>query len=201
MKNIIYFSPKNNIPSGGVKVIHRHSELVNDLGFRSEIFYMPGDSKDVSWFKHGAKIKTDGKFSPKSDFVILPESLMYDYWKFFSEHNIPYGIFVQNGYLINKNIQTSKLRECYENSKLIITISDDSSHCICTIFPDLISKIIRVSYSVDENIFFPRAKKNIITYMPRKMSAHSDLLISILSQKIPSNWGIEKIDRMSEEQG
>lgn len=81
MKNIIYFCPSTTTPIGGVKIIHRHSELINKLGGSSEILYAYGNNDPIEWFQHEARIKSDSQLNPKIDFAILRESLMFSPWR------------------------------------------------------------------------------------------------------------------------
>ena len=198
MRNLIYLSPKLNKPIGGIKVIHKHSELINRMGFKSQIYYIYGACQEVNWFEHAADIKNDSYFSSNNDFVIIPESQIFNTWEKFYTAGVPYAIFVQNGYLITKNIDLNKMRDCYEKAHLIIVISSDSARCIFSIFPEFASKVIRVIYSVETSLFRPLIKEKLITYMPRKMASHSELLVSLLRGKIPKDWRIEPIDNMSE---
>ena len=117
---------------------------------------------------------------PNKDTIILPESLIFDYWKYFEKSNIDFHIFVQNAYLIKNNILPDEIYPCYSAAKHIICISEDTINCIQTFFPEFTNKIIRVTYSINQERFKSSPKKNIITYMPRKMAAHSEFVVSIL---------------------
>ncbi|MDE1184457.1 hypothetical protein [Paraburkholderia sp.] len=199
MKNIIYFCPRINRPIGGIKVIHRHSELINTLGGQSEIYYdRPIEADTVDWFPHNAKIRTEYGFDPDSDLVILAESVVFDSWRRLKDAGVEYAIFVQNGYLVTESISQQEARECYAGAKHIICISDDAIRCVFQFFPQHIDKVIRVIYSVDSALFAPGEKENIITYMPRKMKLHSSVLVPLLEERLPENWRVVPIENMSE---
>ena len=201
MKNVIYFCPNVTAPTGGIKVIHRHSELINKIGGNSAVYYHTGlKSNKIDWFVHNASIKTDNVFNPDSDFVILPESMIFGFWKELRNLNIEYGVFIQNGYLVRKGIDEKELEECYANAALLLCISEDAVNCVFQFFPREMHKIVRVTYSVNSNIFKFGKKDKIITYMPRKMIEHSKLLIPALSNRLPQNWRIVAIENMSEAQ-
>lgn len=198
-KNIIYFSPLTNTPTGGVKVIHKHCEIINAIGGQSQVYYHLKYDNKVDWFEHSAPIKEDSVFICENDFVILPESLIYDNWEQLKDLGVDYGIFVQNGYLLHKGISDDKILQCYEAAKFIICISEDSKNCIFTFFPEFANKVIRTTYSIDSNIFKPSdIKEKIITYMPRKMMDHSEILIPFLKRRLPDDWKIKEIDNMTE---
>lgn len=198
MKNIIFFVGFTNSPIGGVKVIYRHSSILNRLG-SSEIYHHLGYTSDINWFNHDAKIKSDTVLSPENDFVILPESQIFHYWKELKELGIPYAIYVQNGYLTAMNINDDELIDAYDSSKFILCISQDTQKVIQCFSPKFSKKIIRLTYSINTDLFKPGIKEKTITYMPRKLKGHSDITISILKKRIPSDWSIIAIDNMSEQ--
>ena len=198
--NIIYFVAKISRPVGGVKVIHRHSELININFTKSQVYYHLGDTNpDLQWFSSEVSIKRDNNFDPANDFVILPESQILGFWKELRAIGVRYGIFVQNGYFTNQNLDLSEEYSIYENAEVILCISQDAIKCISTYFPFFIHKILRVTYSIDEHLFSSALQKEKkITYMPRKMKNHSDIVIPYLSRLIPNDWRIVPIDNMDE---
>jgi hypothetical protein len=201
MKNIVYFCPRMNTPIGGIKVIHKHSELINSIGGKSEIYYCkPYEDDVVDWFPHNVKIREASDVDPDKDIVVFAESIIFDYWKDVSEAGVEYGIFVQNGYLVNSNISHEDAKKCYAGAKFIICISEDAVRCIFNFFPEQAKKVVRAIYSVDSNLFRSAEKENIITFMPRKMIKHSDLLVPMVEDRLPADWRILKIDKMSEHQ-
>jgi hypothetical protein len=200
-KRIIYFSPTAGTQVGGVKVIHRHSEMINNLGGTSEIFHAYGEYPGVRWFEHRAKIKANSQFDPKTDFVMLPESMIFDYWRRLRDLSIEFGIFVQNGYNITKGIDSNDLVNCYKAAKYIVCISEDAIRCVNSFLPGNQQKIIRIISSIDEKIFSASPnKQNIICYMPRKLAIHSDILTTLLSLRLPKHWSLAPIGNMSESQ-
>lgn len=197
MKNLVYFSPGLNRPIGGIKVIHRHSELLNSIGISSEVFYSHGPDHKVDWFDHNCRLKSSPSFS-KNDIAILPESQLFHFWKKLQDISVPYGIFVQNGYLMSPALLPNDLEECYRGAKFILCISEDARRCVEKLFPSLSDKIIRVIYSVDTELFRASRKEKIVTYMPRKMKDHSDIFISFMNLRMPIGWSLQPIDNLNE---
>lgn len=200
MKKIIYGAPRSNTPSGGVKVIYKQSELISQLGLASAVWH-PGEGYyKCTWFENNAEI-ISGELNTKDHFVIIPEIWATGYYEEFKRKGIKYGIYVQNAYYthVNLNIRNKEaIKEAYENSELILSISKDTSNYIQEIFGVESNKIILQRYSVDKKIFRPGIKKRKITYMPRKMEQHSNRVISILQSIIPKYWEIKAIDKMNE---
>ena len=68
---------------------------------------------------------------------------------FFIKKNIPYAIFVQNGYAMNSTSDQDKLINSYRKAKFILSYSKDITQCIKTVFNIDDSKIIKINISVN----------------------------------------------------
>ncbi len=90
------------------------------------------------------------------------------------------------------------LRKSYEGAKLIITTSKYTVNYLRTMFPNINKKIFRVNLSIDDKKFKIKKKSNIITYMPRKLPAHSDLLLFYLKNLLPKDWKILPLINITE---
>jgi len=219
MKNIIFFSNVSKAPSGGIKIINQFSSYINSLnGYKSSIiqleknkFYkwigslkkkISKQEKDFTGWKYSElKTKNNKKLSlnKKKDFVILPEIFAHFAEDFLINDEIPYAIFVQNGYAIFPTNENKKLDLAYKKAKFILSYSKDIDECISLAFPNSKNKILKVVPSVDSRKLNVRSKKiNLITYMPRKLPKHSELVISFLKKKLPSNWKIKSIENLPE---
>ncbi len=113
---------------------------------------------------------------------------------------INYAIFVQNGYIIDSTNNEKNLFLAYKNAKFILSISSDTTNCIQLKFPKLKSKILKVSYSLSLGDINFNKKKNIISYMSRKLPQHSNLVISYLKPHLPKGWQIKNLQNLSEKQ-
>jgi hypothetical protein len=108
---IVYLSPAVNIPIGGIKVIYRHSEMLNEAGMTSSIFHPDDASFSCSWFNHNAIIRSGKRkffrkkhkmyekklFNQKLDFIVIPEVWANQIGAQCIQRKLRYGIFVQNG--------------------------------------------------------------------------------------------------------
>ena len=139
------------------------------------------------------------KFNKNKDVIILPEI-----WAHFAqdlgliEKKLNYGIFVQGFYHMFSTNNFAKLKKSYEKAKIIISDSEYSIKCIKNMFPEFANKIIRVNFSVNEHKFQISKKSNLITYMPRKLSDHANLLIFYLKNLLPKTWKIVPLIDISE---
>ena len=158
-------------------------------------------SHSFAWFDQKIKIKENFNLNKDSDFVILPEIFAHFAEDFLIKRKIPYAIFVQNGYAVFPTNNAKKLNLAYKKAKFILSYSKDIKDCISLAYPSVKNKIFDVKYSIDSNKFNLKTKKNnLITYMPRKLSKHSELIISFLNNSLPKSWKIKAIHNLSEKQ-
>ncbi len=156
-------------------------------------------SPSKNWQADIYEKKQSLNFNKDKDFIILPEI-----WAHFAkdlgliEKKINYGIFVQGFYHMFSTNNFTKLKKSYEKAKIIISDSDYSIKCIKNMFPEFANKIIRVNFSVNEHKFQISKKSNLITYMPRKLPDHANLLIFYLKNLLPKSWKIVPLINISE---
>jgi hypothetical protein len=180
---IVYGSPPTNDPSGGVKVIYRHAELLDSMGVEAYV-WLPGDPDfRCTWFEHRAKTIRTEQLNPTSDILILPEIWATGYVRLLKGMGFRVGIFVQNAYLTHVNLSSENrhgIRDAYAAADLVLSISADTTRYLVEILWVPQSKIVQQCYSVDRRLFRPETKAPVITYMPRKMADHSGRVVSIL---------------------
>ena len=230
--NIIYLNTTEKGPSGGAKIIYRHSDIINNLGIKdikSEVLHIkkskiskfkmsiqkilkiqkiePGwKFSDIcvaknyksKWINNSIRIRNTFDFDKKNDFIILPEIWAHFAEEFLIKKNIKYAIFVQNGYAMNYTSNKKKLISAYRNAEFILSYSKDISQCVRAVFNTNPNKIIKTNISINSGKKFN--KKNVITYMPRKLLNHSNNLLFFLQPNLPKNWIIKSIDQLNQEQ-
>ena len=107
---------------GGVKVIYRQAELANQmlqpLGHSAVVMHPNTWRFRVKWFDTDLPVERrwfhwrwvgkpslsgiDGCFDPQRELVILPELWARKYGDQLARLDVPYAIYVQNGYYISK---------------------------------------------------------------------------------------------------
>ena len=153
----------------------------------------------ASWAKNKILIKKDMHFNPKTDFVILPEIWAHFANDFLIKKKIKYSIFVQGFYHMNSFYDHEKLFESYNKAEFIITTSKETQKCLEFIFPNKKNRIFKVNISFDHKKFkIPNRKKNLITFMPRKLSDHFHILSLFLFKKLPKKWKMESLNNLDE---
>lgn len=153
---------------------------------------------NYKWLDHKIKTRDKLSFDKKKDFIILPEIFAHLAEDLCIRNRINYAIFVQNGYVISSTNNERKLKLAYKKAKFIISYSEDITNCIKLKFPNLKTKIVKISYALDLKNFKMNRKKNLITYMSRKLPQHSYLVINYLKPHLPKNWSIKDLNNLSE---
>ncbi len=200
-KSIVFLCPATNIPTGGVKVIYNQASIINELKgqLAASVLHPLNPDFSCTWFASGVTIKNDLLFDLQHDFVLIPEFWAVPHARLLHKLGVRYGIYVQNGYSIGFN-NGEELEAAYQNSALILGISDDTVECIKMAFPKSADRVHRVHCSVNADRFIANPnKENIICYMPRKLERHSKLVTFFLDKKIPMHWQIESIDGLNED--
>lgn len=208
-KNIIFLSPVTDYPSGGNIVVHNQCETISNFlykNFKSSILYPDKLDYKTKWFKTNANYKRDLNLNNKTDFVLIPEIYAAKHANPLIDLNVKYAINVQNGYLLDfeskfYGYDFNKIKHAYLNACFIIGNSDDTVANIKLTFPDCAAKVIKSHFVIDKAKFKPlKEKENLISYMPRKLTRHTELLLFMLKESLPLNWRLEAIDNVSEAQ-
>jgi len=202
--NYFYYCPAVKNPTGGVKVIYHHVQLLNEMGVNAWVIH-PRSNFKCTWFEHNTPIWNKPSIT-SNDHLIVAEVDTLDLSRLLIEEQIQFSIFVQNGYGISRgnNIAATKLvNAVYEKSHSILSISADTSDVIATYFPNTANKIVRVQPTIPSALFSMGSwheKENLITYMPRKNSDHAEMVLFGLQSWLPSNWRIQAISKVDEKE-
>ena len=197
---IIYVVPSDNAPTGGHKVSYREIEIIANHGIPCFAFHPEKPGANYTWFSHGVKSLPVGHFDPRRDFLVFPEVWAAVAAKFCVPAGLRYAIYVQNGYLahLSAGFSQETLRQAYEHVDVVLSISSDTTELISMIYPFLPrERILRIFHSVGP-LFRAGDKERLITYMPRKLRAHSERLYLYLQGILPDGWQLRAIENLDE---
>ena len=203
---IIYLCPNSNLPTGGIRVIYRHSEMLAQNGFESAVFHPYDPEFSCTWFEHNVNLCKSALYDKSSDLIVIPEAWAEKFGQQCIDSGLHFAIFVQNGYYIHPHADSTDftgghLRDIYAAADFILSISDDSTAAIRLAYPQVSKeKILRLIPNVDEAFIGEidwSKKEKIITYMPRKLSGHASLVKFYLSPYLPEDWSILPIENVS----
>lgn len=206
MPRIIYLCPEDNTPTGGIKVIYRHVEVLSALGAEAFVLHPLNPSFRCTWFTSEVRYLDNLNLHTGTDFLVIPELWAAQFGPQCKQFGVRYGIFVQNGYMSMpiKQEDAWPMTAAYNQADLIFVISDDTAEMVKLNYPQLDpSRILRVQYSVHPrflSIGSSTIKKTpTITYMTRKLPDHSSRVFFALQQHLPPGWNMSVIDNVDEE--
>jgi len=199
---IYYYLPQIGAISGGIKQIYRHIEILNSTGYNAKIFYGMLDRNNL-WFDNGCPKENNLLAILSDDYIALPEISLQCVNKFLTRtKNII--IFNQNCYytFVSTQYNLDKFKPIiydFDIIKAFIVVSEDSRNYLNTCFPN--NYIYRVFNGINDKLFYPQHKENIITFMPRKNNNHINQIINIISRnEILKGWKLIAVDNMTQSQ-
>lgn len=131
---VYYLSPDWPVPSGGIRIIYRHVDLLNENG-RSAAVLHHTDGFACRWFEHSTRVvgAPSVRLSP-DDVLVVPEI----YGPFFDElpREPRLVVFNQNAYATFDRVPAGQPLS-YERFTAALTVSPDSAEYLQFAFPGL----------------------------------------------------------------
>lgn len=178
-----------NRPVGGVMQIYRFANALANLGFSSTVV-QASDDFFPDWFElepsfNRISFKKFKKitFSRSSDYLIIPETFVPQYYSFPGIRKI---IFNQNaGYTFGENLDINPIhvRSVYSDPLLslvvCVSLSDYNFLHSCMGIPR--ERLIRLNNPIDDTLFKPEfPKEPVISFMSRKNRSHSRIILGLV---------------------
>lgn len=196
---IVHLKKKSNI-----KIIDSFkkkffSKKKNEYGWKSHDLkvskkFLPSKQ----WVNTNINTRPNINFDKKHDFVIICEIFAHLAEDYCLKNKIKYAILVQGGYYLNTTDNFDKIKKSYFNAEFILTNSIEAKKCVSYIFPEIKNKIIEINLSIESNRFINFKKRNLITYMPRKLAGDFHILKFFLNSKLSSKWKILPLENLDE---
>ncbi|PZG16319.1 hypothetical protein C1I95_17910 [Micromonospora craterilacus] len=201
---VYYLSPDDNKPSGGIRNLYRHVDLLNESGTPAAVLHSrPGFRAD--WFTNDTRVTAaaDVTLGPP-DLLVVPEYYGP------ALHLLPGParklVFNQNAYQtfdevpLGDTAAGAPYRDC-PGIEALLTVSRDNAALLRHAFADLDVHLARVV--VDEQVFHPPARPAArrIGHMPRRRAAEQEQLLHILRARgTLAGWELVPIDGLTETQ-
>ena len=201
---VYYLSPDDNVPSGGIRMLYRHVDLLNATGRAAAILHA-GRGFRADWFVNDTRVLSarDVVLGP-ADLLVVPE--FYGPGLGTLPAECRKVVFNQNAYQTFDRIPfaASGAGAPYagvRSLQALLTVSQDNAALLRHAFPDLAVHLARVV--VDERVFHPggRAPGRRLGYMPRRRAGEQAQLLHILrSRGCLEGWELVAIDGLTETQ-
>lgn len=199
--NLYFFCPDTVAPSGGVRRIYRHVDILNANGYSAAVVHWQRGFR-CSWFENETTVTYQADVNLRSqDYLVIPEV-----WQpIIAERTKGYKkvIFNQNAYCtFREYFHKDDPRALYACEDVVgaIAVSEDSVNYLRYAFPDL--PVFRICYGINAELFqFSSEKKKQICFMPRKNLDDARQVTCILkARNALSGFDLVPIDNLSESQ-
>jgi glycosyltransferase involved in cell wall biosynthesis len=202
VNNLYFFSPDDNNPVGGIKVLYRHVDVLNENGFQAAIVHKKKGFR-CTWFENQTRVEYLPQVQPDPfDFAVIPEI----HGPHLAEM-VPLAkkvIFNQNAYLTFReySFDLQDMTTAYRDPSVVaaLVVSEDSRHYLSYVFPEL--KVFRLHLGVDVGKFHFRElsqKRRRIAFMVRKHIEDARQVINILKFRgVLDGWEIAVIENFKE---
>lgn len=186
---IYYLCPDFQVPSGGIRAIYRHVDLLNAAGVRAAVLHHK-EGFACSWFEHRTRIVGAPSVRLGSDDVlVVPEIYGPFLDQLPSEPRLV--AFNQNAYLTFDRVPKGR-RVPYERFAAALTVSRDSADYLRFAFPGLSVSV--ATNAIDPSVFHPAdvPPGRRIAVMPRKRPGDADQVLRLLGDRLRT-WEVVTI--------
>jgi glycosyltransferase involved in cell wall biosynthesis len=200
---IIYFCPVVKAAVGGVMVIYRHAQLGREMGFDTYVFHPEKPKWRAGFFEHNAPFLDSLKqIDFEQDIVVLPEFAAVQYLEKYAPKARNWAVLNQSLSSFRVNLLAGtyqQLKEVVSGALLIACVSDAVIASTAYLFPNSKARLFRVlpSLLVERSSHGDVAKKNRISFMPRRNLPHIEHLKFFLEGKLPAGWTLQPIENFS----
>ena len=193
-ETVYYLCPDHAAPSGGVRAIYRHVDILNAAGRPAAVLHHR-EGYSCEWFEHSTRIRAAESVRLRPhDVLVVPE--------IYGPHLelLPEGprtiVFNQNAYLTFDYLHPGQSLS-YGRFAAALTISEDSAECLRFAFPGLAVSV--ASNAVDPEVFRPAADPppRRIAMMPRKRPEEARQIMRLLGSRL-EGWEVVAIEASSE---
>ncbi|PWK76875.1 glycosyltransferase family 1 protein [Aminobacter sp. AP02] len=197
----IYFvTPDHDSPSGGIRVIYRHVDILNAAGFNAYVVHWTRGFR-CNWFENDTRVTNFANIAVRSgDLLVFPEVDVDLLSRL--PRGVRHVIFNQNSHLTWSRCTTADARRLYAakpDLAGVVTVSEHNRAMLARAFPDC-HPLHRVHLGLDEGLFYPapgpRARR--VAYMPRRGRNDALQVLAMLHARgALHGWEVVPLDGLS----
>lgn len=191
---VYYLCPDYAEPSGGVRVIYRHVDVLTEVGIPAAVLHhRPGFA--AGWFEHSTRVLAapQARLSP-ADLLVVPE--IYGPFLDLLPREPTLVGFNQNAYLTFQHVRNGH-PPAYDRFAAALTVSADSAEYLRFAFPGL--EVAVVPNAIDTSLFSPAPGQppRRLALMPGKRPEEAAELLRLLGERL-AGWEVVRIEGASE---
>jgi glycosyltransferase involved in cell wall biosynthesis len=196
---LYFLTPDNQRPSGGIRVIYRHVDILNEAGIDAVVLHQRRGFR-CTWFDNQTRIIDAGNARVlRGDILVIPEISIGVIDSL--APGTRYVIFNQGVHLTWNGFADGVAKYYAPERGLlgVVTVSDHSQKMLNYAFEHL--HVDRVHVGVDSGVFHSAdgGRANRIAFMPRRMAEDAHQVFEILRGRgLLAGWEIVPLDRMTQ---
>ena len=191
---VYYLCPDYREPSGGIRVIYRHVDVLNANGLSAAVLHH-SDGFSCDWFEHATRVvgAPSARLSA-ADVLVVPE--VYGPYLDRLPREPTLVAFNQNAYLTYEHLPPGAAPD-YGIFAAAMTVSADSAELLRFAFPGLDVSV--VPNAIDVELFRPAAEPPArrLALMPRKRPAEAAEILRLLRPRL-RQWEVVAVEGCSE---
>ncbi len=195
-RTVYYLCPDYPTPSGGVRAIYSHVDILNEAGIDAAVLHCR-DGFSCDWFDHSTRIvgAPSARIGPQ-DSLVIPEIYGPHLDRLPRDRQLV--LFNQNAYFSFDFVPPDS-RPDYGIFDAVLTVSDDSAEFLRFAFPGLDVDV--VAYSIDPDLFHTAADTppRRLALMPRKRPQDAEMILRLLGNRL-NGWEVMRIEGVTEQE-
>ena len=194
LPTIYYLCPDYSVPSGGIRAIYRHVDILNRAGLSAAVLHHR-DGFSCRWFEHSTRtVGVPSVALSSRDILVVPEIYGPFLGRLPREPRLV--AFSQNAYLTFEHMPP-RVAPPYELFEAAMTVSTDNAEYLRFAFPNLDTSV--VPNGIDPAVFYPSTARpgKRLALMPRKRPSDSDQIIRLLGERL-RGWETVRIEGAGE---
>jgi glycosyltransferase involved in cell wall biosynthesis len=197
----VYFcAPDYDVPSGGIRVVYRHVDLLCDAGIPAAVLHRRRGFR-CTWFENRTRVVSSDDVVIGPDDLVVVSEVAASLLRALSP-GIRFVVFNQNPHLTWQRVSAVEVKRYTDSPDLaaIVTVSEHSRELLEYAAPG--ASVIRVHNSIDPQLFHPSgASGRALTYMPRGAAEEVRQVLGILAGRgVLAGWDIVELAGMTERQ-
>lgn len=198
--SIYFLTPDYPKPAGGVRVIYRHVDILNEAGLNALVLHQKPKFR-CDWFENETRIAAVSNVTVRrGDLLVVPELDVAVLSRL--PKGVRYAIFNQNAHLTwQRPSNSDSYAATNPDFAGVITVSEHNFEMLGYACPGC--RIERVHLSIDSDIFYPgdASRPRQIAYMPRRGRDDATQVLEMLRARgILEGWHIAALDNLSHRQ-
>ncbi len=197
---IYFLTPDHSAPSGGIRVIYRHVDILNAAGFTASVLHRRRGFR-CTWFENETRVTDVSVVRLRPDDLLVVPEVDVDML-----HRVPPGtrhvIFNQNSHLTwtGGARAVSQFYAPRPALAAVVTVSLHNEAMLRRAFPGC--PVRRVHLGIDGEMFHPagRSPRPRIAYMPRRGRDDARQVLGMLEARgALDGWDVVSLDGLSHE--